>query len=103
MRKYASTDVIVLLLATKVDLVSARKISYDELQRFARDHKVPFIETSSKTGEGVHQAVHMAIKMKLYQLLSTNLTSPTLAVPSKQEQKVKENKSTVKSRKCILS
>ena len=96
-RKHSTANVTVLLVATKVDLVNDRRISYDELQAFAREYNVPFIETSSKTNQGVFQAVYMAMKMKLYQL-STNPTTKLPTQSKQQEVKTKKN-----HKKCLLS
>lgn len=91
---------VVLLVATKIDLVHERKISFDELQGFSQERKVPFMETSSKTGEGLHQAVDAAIKMKLYQLSRNFFASPPLPVPSGQQEKVKDKSK--EKRKCLV-
>ena len=67
------------------------------MQAFAREHNVPFIETSSKTNQGVFQAVYMAIKMKLYQ----SSTNPTTKLPAQNKQE--EVKPKPKHKNCLLS
>ena len=54
-----------MLVATKKDLESERKVTTQEAQEFAAAHNVPYIETSAKTGENVHEAFEQAVKLAL--------------------------------------
>lgn len=55
-RQYHS-NVPILLVANKVDLVNQRKINLDSIREKANDLNIPFIETSAKTKLNVHEAL----------------------------------------------
>ncbi len=48
-----------IILGNKSDLDAQRKISKDEAINYAKEQKIDYIETSSKTGENVKKAVTM--------------------------------------------
>ena len=48
-----------IILGNKSDLDAERKISKDEAINYAKEQKIDYIETSSKTGENVKKAVTM--------------------------------------------
>jgi hypothetical protein len=48
---------IVLLIGAKSDLADKRRVSADEARQFADDHGFRYAEVSSKTGEGVDEAL----------------------------------------------
>ena len=45
-----------IILANKVDLEEERKISHEEGKAFADKLKIPYFETSAKTGQGLQEA-----------------------------------------------
>ena len=49
------------LVTTKVDLESDRVVDSEEARAFAEAHSARYIETSAKTGQGVHEAFQLAI------------------------------------------
>ncbi|KAJ8680005.1 hypothetical protein QAD02_015792, partial [Eretmocerus hayati] len=57
-REYAQDDVVIMLLGNKSDCTSERVIRRDDGQRLANEYKVPFMETSAKTGLNVELAFH---------------------------------------------
>lgn len=65
--RYASSSVVKYLVGTKID-VDERKVSLEDAQKLADEWSLPFIETSSKTGEGVEELFVNACKMILRQM-----------------------------------
>ncbi|KAM3174682.1 hypothetical protein ACTXT7_010058 [Hymenolepis weldensis] len=62
---YANTTVNRLLVGNKCDLSSRRAVSFEDGQSRADSLSIPFMETSAKTAENVHQAfVKMATQIK---------------------------------------
>jgi len=54
--KYAKESVSKLLVGNKSDLVQQRVVTEVEGRNFAKDHGLPFLETSAKSGVNVDQA-----------------------------------------------
>ncbi|XP_062331494.1 ras-related protein Rab-37-like [Osmerus eperlanus] len=54
--EYAQTDVVIMLLGNKADMGSDRMVRREEGEKLAREHSVPFMETSAKTGVNVELA-----------------------------------------------
>ena len=46
----------VMLIGNKVDLDSRRAVSYEEGEKFAKEHGLIFLETSAKTAANVEEA-----------------------------------------------
>ena len=46
-------ELVLVLVGNKRDLASSREVSFEEAERFAKDHGMLFIETSAKTAENV--------------------------------------------------
>nr|CDS31607.1 phytochelatin synthase [Hymenolepis microstoma] len=87
---YASTTVCRLLVGNKCDMVSKRAVSYEDGQSYADSLSIPFLETSAKTAEQVHQAfVKMATLIKESALDVPGAPTQTLkvgaTVPVKKE------------------
>ncbi|XP_014206124.1 ras-related protein Rab-37-like isoform X2 [Copidosoma floridanum] len=57
-REYAQDDVVIMLLGNKCDCSSDRIVKKEDGQRLANEYKVPFMETSAKTGLNVDLAFH---------------------------------------------
>ncbi|CAB0039563.1 unnamed protein product, partial [Trichogramma brassicae] len=57
-REYAQDDVVIMLLGNKCDCGSDRVVRKEDGQRLASEYKVPFMETSAKTGLNVELAFH---------------------------------------------
>ncbi|XP_031779206.1 ras-related protein Rab-37 isoform X3 [Nasonia vitripennis] len=57
-REYAQDDVVIMLLGNKCDCGSERIVRREDGQRLANEYKVPFMETSAKTGLNVELAFH---------------------------------------------
>lgn len=72
LRKSSKSDIKIFLLGTKKDKEKDRKVSFEEAKKFADDNNFDyFSEVSSKTGEGVKQALIEATD-QLYQKLLEN-------------------------------
>ncbi|XP_036336047.1 ras-related protein Rab-26-like isoform X4 [Rhagoletis pomonella] len=56
-REYAQDDVVIVLIGNKADCSnSERQVKREDGERLAREHNVPFMETSAKTGLNVELA-----------------------------------------------
>ncbi|KAG9392392.1 Small GTPase superfamily [Carpediemonas membranifera] len=55
-RQHSSTNMTIMLIGNKSDLKHRRAVSTEEGQKFADDHGLEFMETSSKTAENVREA-----------------------------------------------
>ena len=56
------TNPQIVLIGNKLDLSSKRVVDEDEAIEFAKSHKIPFFETSAKTGEGIDKAMSALIQ-----------------------------------------
>jgi len=54
--KYASAQIVIVLIGNKSDLEAQRQVTRDEGAEFARKHGLMFLETSAKTAENVDEA-----------------------------------------------
>lgn len=54
-RALASPDLAVVLVGNKLDQDEDRQVPYLEASRWAKDHDILFMETSSLSGENVEQ------------------------------------------------
>ncbi|XP_025159679.1 ras-related protein Rab-37 isoform X4 [Harpegnathos saltator] len=55
-REHANEDVVIMLLGNKSDCGTERIVKREDGERLAREYKVPFMETSAKTGLNVELA-----------------------------------------------
>ncbi|XP_071646465.1 ras-related protein Rab-37 isoform X1 [Temnothorax longispinosus] len=55
-REHASEDVVIMLLGNKSDCGTDRAVKREDGERLAQEYKVPFMETSAKTGLNVELA-----------------------------------------------
>ncbi|XP_070064663.1 ras-related protein Rab-26 isoform X4 [Drosophila virilis] len=56
-REYAQEDVVIVLIGNKADCSSSeRQVKREDGERLGREHNVPFMETSAKTGLNVELA-----------------------------------------------
>eukprot|EP01125_Pyxidicula_operculata_P004641 TRINITY_DN1745_c0_g1_i1.p1 TRINITY_DN1745_c0_g1~~TRINITY_DN1745_c0_g1_i1.p1 ORF type:complete len:126 (-),score=14.32 TRINITY_DN1745_c0_g1_i1:115-492(-) len=67
--KHASDDVLKILVGSKSDLDENRSVSYEEGQKFADSHGMPFYEISSKMNTNIDEIFENATT----QLLSNSL------------------------------
>jgi GTPase SAR1 family protein len=51
-----SKDISILLIGNKNDLEDKRKVTQDEAEQKAKNHKVGFMETSAKSGDNLDKA-----------------------------------------------
>merc|ERR1712080_327794 len=62
---HANRDIVLILVGNKTDMLGEKKkraVSEDEAQRFANEQKVPWMETSAKTGERVDESFEKVVK-----------------------------------------
>ncbi|MBA7663497.1 hypothetical protein ES703_71542 [subsurface metagenome] len=52
-RSNIKTDIPILLVGNKSDLIDQRAVSIEEISNFTRDFNLYYMETSAKTGDGV--------------------------------------------------
>eukprot|EP00243_Klebsormidium_subtile_P006037 TRINITY_DN2511_c0_g1_i1.p1 TRINITY_DN2511_c0_g1~~TRINITY_DN2511_c0_g1_i1.p1 ORF type:complete len:189 (+),score=20.05 TRINITY_DN2511_c0_g1_i1:364-930(+) len=70
-RTERGSDVIIMLVGNKTDLVDKRQVSIEEGDAKAREFGVMFIETSAKAGFNIKvRLLHMLVQMSAYFLLS---------------------------------
>ncbi|MHA1149246.1 MAG: GTP-binding protein [Promethearchaeota archaeon] len=58
-RANIKTEIPLLLVGNKSDLIEERKVSIEEINEFTRDFNLYYMETSAKTGEGVGDCFHI--------------------------------------------
>jgi small GTP-binding protein len=56
-RDVSPSDIIIVVLGNKNDLVSTREVTRDEIQRFTARHRTKYFEVSAKTGENLVTAI----------------------------------------------
>ena len=55
--RYANMDLVtVILVGTKCDLINHRQVPYETAKQFADEHGMTYLETSSRTGQGINEA-----------------------------------------------
>lgn len=52
-QEYAQADVIIMLVANKVDKANERVVTREMGEKLAKEYEVPYVETSAKTGLNV--------------------------------------------------
>ena len=73
--KYAKENVLKFLVGNKVDLVDNRKINKEEVEKFAKEHNLPYIETSAKE------------RINIEELFDNSLTKFLMGIQFKNEEK----------------
>ena len=53
--KYAKENVLKFLVGNKLDLIDNRVITKEEVNNFAEEHNLPYIETSAKEGVNIEE------------------------------------------------
>eukprot|EP00794_Sanderia_malayensis_P008788 gene8788-9726_t len=61
-QEYTSGEVVILLLGNKADLSKEKAVKREEGEKLAKDFKVPFLETSAKTGMNIELAFEAAAR-----------------------------------------
>lgn len=62
-RRHSNQTMTIMLIGNKSDLDSRRAVSYEEGEKFARQHDLIFMETSAKNDENVEEAFIRTAKM----------------------------------------
>uniref|UniRef100_A0A0L8FSE8 SOCS box domain-containing protein n=1 Tax=Octopus bimaculoides TaxID=37653 RepID=A0A0L8FSE8_OCTBM len=56
----------VIIVGNKIDLVDCRKISAETLHKFAENHRLPYVETSAKTGINIEESIDMMLHLAIF-------------------------------------
>jgi len=75
-RNNGNPEMVVVLVANKVDIEGRRVITKEEAQKFAESNELLYTETSAKTGLGVEDAFICAAQ-RIYEKISSGALSPT--------------------------
>ena len=70
-KEECSADIPMILVGNKLDLEDKRVIDKERAMEFAKNKKLEYIETSSKTGENINKALSKIIE-KIYQRADSN-------------------------------
>ena len=70
-KEECSADIPMILVGNKLDLEDKRVIDKERAMEFAKNKKLEYIETSSKTGENINKALSLIIE-KIYQRADSN-------------------------------
>jgi GTPase SAR1 family protein len=73
MENHSVSDIPKLLIGTKTDLKDHRIVPYETAKAFADEHKMDYVEASSKLGYGVDQAFDVLINRTIQHILTKNL------------------------------
>ncbi|CAF1215478.1 unnamed protein product [Adineta steineri] len=74
-REYAQSDVIIILIANKVDKANDRVVTREMGEKLAKEYEVSYIETSAKTGLNVEFCFKAVSQALLEQIDATTTTS----------------------------
>ena len=78
--KYASPDVVKMLVANKCDLKDKAKVTYGEGKELADHYNMPFLETSAKISKNVSEAFY-TLARKIKQSIVPKKTSTATISP----------------------
>jgi GTPase SAR1 family protein len=71
---------MIVLVGTKIDLEHRRQVSREEAMAFAEEYKIPYIETSSKTGANISE-IFLGPVPVIYDLIKTDQVDMSLVLP----------------------
>ena len=63
--KYASKNVLIFLVGNKLDLTDKIVINKENIEKFAEEHNLPYIETSAKEGINIEELFNNSINQFL--------------------------------------
>ena len=79
---HANENTTTVVVGTKADLVSSRQVVYEDARDFAYAKGCGYFECSSKTGVGVHELMHHAVKARLLKAFQSGALLLRPAIPS---------------------
>ncbi|CAF1404518.1 unnamed protein product [Adineta steineri] len=82
-REYAQSDVIIILIANKVDKANERVVTREMGEKLAKEYEVSYIETSAKTGLNVEFCFKAVSQALLEQVDATTTTTANGQTASK--------------------
>ena len=74
-RSNVKTEIPILLVGNKCDLVNQRAVSLDEINSFTKDFNLYYVETSAKTGESVGYCFYALTSLMIGSDISISLIS----------------------------
>ena len=89
-RNHAPSEIIILLTANKCDLEYNRKVSYQQLEYFAKHNKIDFIEISAQTGMNIDNILSIPGK-KIIEQLNNHINIPGVRINNFVEIKTPES------------
>jgi hypothetical protein len=96
---YTDADTPIVLVGNKVDLEEKRAVDVSTVKQWAASNKMPYIETSAKTGKGVAEVfTTLAEKMLELRAKKKSATSP----PPQPQVEVKQSNGRNRPRRCMI-
>ena len=71
--KYAKENVLKFLVGNKLDLTDKRIIKKEDVENYAEEHKLPYIETSAKEGINIDELFNNSINKFLNGIHEQNI------------------------------
>jgi len=95
-KRYGEADVSQIVLSSKADITEGRAVNAADGKKFAEDLKMPYLETSSKTGQGIEDCFTQLVKHILARINSekpkTNKADIISNIPDEDTKKGKDKK-----------
>ena len=92
------------LFGNKVDLEEKREVSKEEIEKFAKNNKIAYFETSAKTGNGINEGFDYIANETYHKLCSRNV--PRNIILDEDEYTAgcfgKKKKKKKKKKKCLF-
>lgn len=62
-KSVAPETIIFILIGNKCDMIDSREVTYEEGDKFAKDHNMLFFETSAKNGDNIEKIFNESLKL----------------------------------------
>lgn len=74
--RYANLDLVTLLLVgTKCDLINHRQVPSETAKQFADEHGMTYVETSSRTGQGINEAFFTIAQKTVHKMVNKQIAT----------------------------
>ena len=100
-KKYAKSEVLIILVGTHQDKQNIRTISHEEIKEFNKTYNYEYFEISSKTGVGINELFNRCIELLSKNNKNINYDSDNLMLS--KDNKIKINKNTYQYQCCSIS
>lgn len=64
-REFTGSDIVIVLVGNKIDLLEERQVSYEEGDKFAKKYDLIFLETSAKSSSNISEVFYLPAE-KIY-------------------------------------